>query len=61
MNYENADSVQKSIEHVKDVFEKAVKEQVASVMKQNAVPGRSQTTDTSDVEHWKKLSGIKTK
>lgn len=61
LNYENADSVQKSIEHVKDVFEKAVKEQVASVMKQNAVPGRSQTNDSSDVEHWKKLSGIKTK
>jgi len=63
LNYESADTVSKSIEHVKDVFEKAVQEQVAAVMKQNAVPGRGnqQTGGESDIESWKKLAGIKTK
>jgi len=63
LNHESADTVAKSIEHVKDVFEKAVQEQVASVMKQNAVPGRGNqpTGGEADIDTWKRLAGIKTK
>ncbi len=63
LNYESADTVAKSIEHVKEVFEKAVQDQVASVMKQNAVPGRGAqpTGGEADIDTWKRLAGIKTK
>lgn len=62
LNYESAETVAKSIESLKEVFEKAVQDQVALTMKQNAVPGRAiNKSDSPDLEHWKKLSGIKTK